>query len=213
MCILKKVKLIGFLLFIGMVNSAFAQYGWTEAEVFLKTGEVKTGQGFLPLQPYNAITISSNEMLKFRTDKKAKKEKYKPDAVDSILFKVDGRVDKYITMFVTKKKKRLAFVHLIAEGKVAVVGRTEKTNMETSMQNDENPWEQEGPSLSNYFNHNRLFLVKDGEVLEKVKVKGFRVRAMEFFAGCEELVAKLDTKALHKEDFLEIAEFYNTTCN
>ncbi|MDO6598304.1 hypothetical protein Q4512_15375 [Oceanihabitans sp. 2_MG-2023] len=206
-------KLITILFFVFVSHSLVAQYGWTDAEVFLKSGEVKTGQAFLPLQPYNAITISSNEMLKFRTDRKAKKEKYKPNQVDSVLFKVEDRVDKYTTMFISKKKKRLAFVQLIVEGNVAIVGRTEKTNMQTSIQNDENPWEQEGPSASNYFNHNRLFLVKEGEVLEKVKVKGFRVRAMEFFADCDALVKKLDSKKMHKDNFYEIAAFYNTNCN
>ena len=208
---LKKLLLLIVILF--GINSAFAQYGWTKAQVFLKTGEVKSGEAFLPLQPYNAITISSNEMVKFRTAKKAKKEKFKPNQVDSILFNVNDRIDKYITTYITKKKKRLAFVHLIMEGNVSLIGRTEKTNMQTSRHNDVDPWDIEKPALSNYFNHNRLLLIKDGKVLEQIKIKGFRKRAMEFFSECEKLVKKIDNKELKKEDLIEITEFYNTNCN
>ncbi len=209
-----KRSLVLFSLFF-VTTVMYGQYGWTNAKVYLKNGETKEGEAYLPVQKVNAVTVASNERLVYRLAKKEKKERFKPEEVDSVLFFVDGRKDTYVPVYLNDKKKLQGFMQLMIDGELQLVGRTEEYASDGKAgEEDPNPWELDipDPELKNYFNHNRLMLIKNGEILDRLKIKGFRVRAMEFFEGCDGLVQKLDSKEFTKDDFLEIVEFYNANC-
>lgn len=229
---LKHLVLIAFLFFACKAN---AQYGWTEAEVYLKEGKLIKGLASIPMENADYSTFGkSKENLKFKTVKKAKSQKFKAEQIDSIIFtiKYDEKVDKkkvektrqakYIPVFLDKKKKKQGFAELIVNGKIKLVGRTVSYSSSQMVHGPQSigtngdmiylpPVYQQYSGL-----HNTLLLVRDGYNAIKINqvslFKAFRKRASEFFGDCPTLVSKIESKEFKKEDLIAIVEYYNSNC-
>ena len=105
--------IIGFL-FSSLV---YSQYSWTPAVVTLKNGSVLTGEAKIP-QVGAAFNFGGTEKVKFRTERKSKKQKYKIQEVDNILFtvtfneRVNGErientaFETYVPVLISKRKRK-----------------------------------------------------------------------------------------------------------
>lgn len=212
-----------FLLF----NFSFAQYNWTDAEVHLKNGKVLKGEAKISMM--SAGINFAKEKLKFRIKSKKNKSKYNPEDIDFAIFtvnykeRVNGkriekqRTEKYIAVYLNKKKTKLGFVELMEDGDLKLVGRTVMVNSGGGWVNNGVPGA--APIYTPGFmgSHNQVMFLKDGkkpQVFNNASIfKSFRKRAIEYFKDCTSLVNKIENKEFVKEDLREIVRFYNTKCN
>jgi len=231
-------KFVYLVVFSLSCNYGFSQYGWTEAEVYMKDGRVLKGHASVPMENTNVNAMNpfgkSKERVKYKLDKKGKKEKFDAHLVDSIIFTVDyeEKIDKnwvektrkaiFVPVYLDKKKKKQGFAELIVDGEIRLVGRTVMYSSSTMVH---------GPTSINangdmiYFppvyqhhsgTHNNLLLVREGHKAIKINqvslFKAFKKRASDFFKDCPSLVAKIENKEFKKEDLIPIVEYYNTNC-
>ena len=213
--------------FIWCSNIAFAQYSWTEAVVYLKNDKTLIGLATIPMMS-DAINLKK-EQLKFRTDKKSKKSKYKPEEIDSIVFTITykervnkerikkTRVETFIPIYLNKKQTKMGFAELMIDGPLKLVGRTvavQSGGSWTPATGAPNNVPVYNPGYMG--SHNQVLILKEGEtpkMFNQVSLtKSFRKRAMEYFSDCPLLQNKIDTKAYKKEDLQEIVKFYNSSC-
>ena len=210
------------------VNISFAQYGWTEAEVHLKNGKVLKGEAKIPMM--SAALNLKKEILRYRTGKKEKKEKYKPEEVDSVIFTIEYtervdrkkvekiRVETYLPIFLNKKKTKLGFVEILVEGKLRLVGRTVMVNQGGYWAPGVGASSNSAPVYHPGFmgSHNQVMFLREGEKPEIFNnfnlFKSFKKRAMEYFKDCPLLRSKLDNKEFVSEDLQDIVRFYNSNC-
>jgi len=210
-----------------IISPVFAQYGWTKAEVTLKSGTILKGEASLGMMS-NGINIGK-EKLKFRTNKKSKTKKYLPKEIKQAIFTITykekvgrkkiekTRVEKYIPIFFNKKQTKLGFVELMVDGDLRLVGRT------VAVQSGGWNYGAGAPGAAPVYlpgfmgSHNQVMFLKDGEkpkIFNQVSLtKSFRKRAMDYFKVCPKLKNKIDNKELVKEDLKEIVKFYNSSCN
>ncbi|EDP71790.1 hypothetical protein FBALC1_04862 [Flavobacteriales bacterium ALC-1] len=231
-------RIICSFLFSVIFFQMYAQYSWTEAEVYMKNGEVLKGYASLPMENANVNAMNpfgkSKERVKYRPDKKSKKIKYDAHLVDSILFTVTykekinkdwiekTRIAKYIPVYLDKKKKKQGFAELIVDGKVKLVGRTVMYTSTTTVHHGTTV--SAGgelitfPPIYNHHSgtHNNLLVVREGHKAIKINhvslFKAFKKRASEFFSDCQSLVSKIENKEFKKEDLIAIVEYYNSNC-
>lgn len=220
-------KQIFFLLaFLLCLNLSFAQYGWTDAEVYLKNGKTLIGEAKIPMM--SAALNLKKEQLKYKKDKKGKKSKYKPQEIDSIVFTIHytervnkkkvekTRVETYIPVFLNKKKTKQGFVEVLVEGKLRLVGRT--VMVQSGGMWVPGPGVNAAPVYQPGFmgSHNQVMFLREGEkpvVFNQANIlKSFRKRAMEYFEDCPSLRSKLDNKEFKMKDLQEIVRYYNSNC-
>lgn len=212
-----------------------AQYGLTEAKVFMKDGKVLSGHASIPMENSNVSAFGKQkEKLKFKTSKKAKKVKYDAHLVDSVLFtvtykeKIDKewvektREAKYVPVFLDKKKKKQGFAELIVDGEIKLVGRTVMYYNTTTVHQGSTV--NAGGQLITFppvyqhhsGTHNNLLVVREGHKAIKINhvslFKAFKKRASDFFGDCPSLVSKIENKEYKKEDLIAIVEYYNSNC-
>jgi len=216
--------IIGFL-FSSLV---YSQYSWTPAVVTLKNGSVLTGEAKIP-QVGAAFNFGGTEKVKFRTERKSKKQKYKIQEAANILFtvtfneRVNGErientaFETYVPVLISKRKRKdyLGFMQEVVVGGVSLYGRTVTQNNGAWM-----------PGAAgtiavpiytgNWSQHNQLWVCRDGKEAELINhvslFKGFKKRAAEYFEDCPSLVTQLEGRDLKKSDLKEIVEFYNANC-
>ncbi|MFT7386058.1 MAG: hypothetical protein ACI82E_000817, partial [Nonlabens sp.] len=176
-----------------------------------------------------AFNFGGTEKVRFRTERKSKKQKYKIQEVDNILFtvtfkeRVNGeRIEKtevktYVPVLIRKSKRNdyLGFMQEVVVGGVSLYGRTVTQNNGSFMVGT-------GGSIAapiyigNWSEHNQLWVCREGEEAELINhvslFKGFKKRAAEYFEDCPSLTAKLEGRGLKKSDLKEIVEFYNANC-
>ncbi|SDS77614.1 hypothetical protein SAMN04489797_2393 [Winogradskyella sediminis] len=223
------VKAIYFsVIFVFCSNFMFAQYGWTEAEVFLKNDEVLKGLASIPMM-YGTVNLKK-EQLKFKADKKSKKSKYKPEDIDSIIFtvtykeRIDGkrvektRIETYIPIYLNKKQSKMGFAEILVDGELKLVGRTimvQSGGSWTPATGAPNSVPVYNPGYMGV--HNQVMILRPGttpEIFNHVSLtKSFRKRAMEYFSDCPALQTKIETKEFKKVDLQAIVRFYNANCN
>jgi hypothetical protein len=206
----------------------YSQYSWTPAVVTLKNGSVLSGEAKIP-QVGAAFNFGGTEKVKFRTERKSKKQKYKIQEVDNILFtvtfkeRVDGEriekteVETYVPVLIRKRKRKdhLGFMQEVVVGGVSLYGRTVTQNnggwVAGSAGNLAVPI-----YIGNWSQHNQLWVCREGKEAELINhvslFKGFKKRASEYFKDCPSLITKLEGRDLKKSDLKEIVEFYNANC-
>jgi hypothetical protein len=207
--------------------SANAQYGWTNAKVYLKNSEVLNGEAKIPMM--GAGMNLNKEILKYRIDNKDKVSKYKPEEVDSIVFTTEhkNKVDKkevkeirlktFVPVFLNKKKSRLGFVEILVDGKLKLAARTVIINSGGNSSNITINVNGNNKLQDDYMgNHNQIMILKDGERPEvfykDTSEKFFRKRIMKYFKNCTSLVAKIENKLFKKEDVQDVVAHYNLNC-
>ncbi|WP_299386653.1 hypothetical protein [uncultured Lacinutrix sp.] len=220
-----------FLLTLALLTStsfAFAQYGWTKAEVTLKNGTVLEGEASLAMMS-NGINLGK-EKLKFRKNKKDKKSKYLPKEVEQIVFTVSykekvgrkkvekTRIENYIPVYLNKKQSKLGFVELMVDGNLRLVGRTVAVQSGGGWNGATGAPGAAPVYMPGYMgSHNQVMFLKEGEkpqIFNQVSLtKSFRKRAMDYFKDCPTLKNKIDKKEFIKEDLQDIVKFYNSSCN
>jgi hypothetical protein len=215
------------LVFIISFNFSYGQYDWTDAEVYLKNGNVLNGEAKLTMMA--AAMNLSTEKLKFRTKDKKNKSKYTPEDIEYVVFTINpnnrdkknrvrtSRTEKYIPVYLNKNQTKLGFVELLVDGELRLVARTVSVNSGGG-------WTQTGapgsaPTYTPGFmgSHNQVMFLKEGEKPEVFNdaniFKSFRKRAMDYFEDCPSLVNKLEKKEFVDDDLREIVKYYNSTCN
>lgn len=223
-------KTIQILIIFIFSQQLMAQYGWTEAEVYLKNGTVLKGEANLTMM---SKTVNlKKEKVKFRTSKKGKKSKYTPDKVDYIIFTIEYKEKegkkkitktkkaKYIPVYLNKKQTKLGFVELIVDGKLRLVGRTVLVQSGGNMMFPAHPSVPNSTALYSpvyFLDHNEIMLLKEGEkpeVFNQVSLtKSFKNRAADYFKDCPSLQNKIKNKELKKEDLETTVNYYNSSCN
>ncbi|SIT11983.1 hypothetical protein SAMN05421766_11149 [Zobellia uliginosa] len=175
---------------------------WNEGELFLKNGESK--KGLIKVGYHNkALTLSANDQtVFFKSDKRAKKEKFKQEHVDYFI----NSGNEYYTYIPVSKNKRQLFKRII-EGKASLYvrryysGRSEHTNNLNGMK-------------TTSFNHDiEYYILKKGESKANLyladKVLSVRKKALKYFSDCPSLIKELKAKKYGRKYFREIVEEYN----
>ncbi|WP_179317479.1 hypothetical protein [Winogradskyella undariae] len=223
-----KKSLYTLLFLVFCSNFTFAQYGWTDAVVYFENEKVLNGLAKIPMMS-DGLNLKK-EQLKFKTDKKAKKSKYQPEEIDSIVFTItykervnDTRIEKtrdetYIPIYLNNRQTKMGFAEILVDGALKLVGRT------VSVQSGGGFMPGTGaPNMAPIYHpgymgsHNQVLILRDGEtpeIFNQVSLtKSFRKRAMEYFEDCPVLKTKIETKEFKKEDLQDIIRFYNSNCN
>lgn len=223
---MKKIS-ITFLLITFCLNFSFAQYDWTNAKLYLKNSEVLSGEVKIPVM--GAGMNLGKETLKYRIDKKDKVSDFKPEEIDSILFRIEynkkvdnkkvieTRLQTFVPVFLNKKKSRLGFVEILVDGKLRLVGKTVIDNFGGNSSNITIGVNGGHIYQNDYMRgHNQVMLLKEGEKPEvfyrDTSSKFFRKRAMKYFKDCISLEIKIENKFFKKEDIQDVARFYNLNC-
>jgi hypothetical protein len=222
---MKSVLIVSAILFNSLV---YSQYSWTPAVVSLKNGSVLTGEAKIP-QVGASFNFGGTEKLNFRTEKKAKKKKFKIQEVDHILFtvtfkeRVNGKriekteIETYVPVLIKKRNTStlLSFMQEVVQGKVSLYGRTVTQNSGAWMPGAG------GVNaipvfIGDWSQHNQLWVCREGKEAELINhvslFKGFKKRASEYFGDCPSLVNKIEGRAPKKSDLKEIVEFFNSNC-
>jgi hypothetical protein len=226
---LRLKKLIFASLFLVFcVNFSFSQYEWTNAEVYLKDGEILTGEAKIPMM--GAGMNLSKEVLKYRTIEKTEKAKYQPKDIDSVIFTIQYKIkekgkkikkirkETYTPVYLNKKKSRLGFAEILIDGDLRLAGR--KVIINSGGNSSNITIETNGTSIDNFDymgNHNQMMLLKDGEKPEifyrDTSTKYFKKRTIKYFKDCIALKAKINNDVFKKENLRDIVMYYNLSCN
>lgn len=225
------MKTILTILLLFFIHVSYGQYVWTPAQVYLKNGKVLKGEArLIAHDPGNLAP--KKERVSYRKSKKTKKQKLDARKIDYIIFTVSYKKkvarrkitktvkEKYIPMYLKKKKKHLRFVQLIIDGKVQLLGRSISGGYYGPGVGSVNAG---GVIVANptstgfyYGNHNQLLLARSESIPEvfnhKSLKKSFKKRAMAFFSDCKSLVSKIEAKSYKREDLIAIVEHYNKNC-
>jgi len=202
------MKKILCLLCIFLSTYAFSQHSWTEGTLYLKNGTVKTGLLKFPQVSKDLIAFNGKQKVKFKKNKKAKKQKYDHKQVDKVVFSFpDSDEATYVYIAVAKKKYEL--FEKIVEGKATLYARSvsyTRTVGHDFMTNQ--------PVFYDFNDYDEFYVKKESENIASPLItlrisRSFKKRAMEYFANCPGLVAKLKDKTYRKEDIKEVVTIYN----
>jgi len=216
-------KLLSLILFL-VFSNAFAQYRWTEAEVYLPDGKIHRGEALLTVGAFGG-----KERLRFRNVEKKKRTRTNPSflasEVDSVVFTVKykqkvgrrralkTRKEKYIPINFKKNNKKTGFAQLIYDGELKFVGRTTLAE-NTSSTKRLIPFYSSAYGF--FSNHDQFLLIKEdrkAKIFTGLSLKKFYKRFEEYFEDCPLLIEKLENENLKKEDMKIIVDFYNSNCN
>lgn len=216
------------LAFLLCLNLSFAQYGWTNAEVYLKKGQVLKGEAKIPMM--GAGMNLSKETLKYRLDKKNEVSVYKPEEVDSVIFELsftkkvkdktikETQLKTFRPVFLNKKETRLGFVQVLIDGELKLVGRNILINFGGNSPNIVIDVNNDKKNEEDYMgSFNQIMLLKKSEnplVFYRDTAYGFFERkTSQYLEDCPELVEKIKSEEFKKEDVSQIVEYYNTNCD
>lgn len=194
------IKLIFTFILMGSIHGQ--DNTWNEGELFLKNGESK--KGLIKVGYHNkALTLSANDQtVFFKSDKKAKKEKFKQEKVDYFI----NSENEYYTYIPVSKNKKQLFKRII-EGKASLyvrrfyAGQSEHTNSLNGM------------TTTTFSRDLEYYILKEGESKANLyladKVLSIRKKALKYFSDCPSLVKDLKAKKYGRKYFREIVEEYN----
>lgn len=219
----KKIALL--FIFLTSINSLFAQYNWSNAELHLKNGKVLTGEAKIPMK--GAGMNLGKETLRYRSNKKDKVSTFKPQEIDSVLFTIDVtriKENKKITraetkifkpVFINKKETRLGFVEVLVDGELKLVGRNVIINFGGNSGNV--IIEVDKVVQDDYMgNYNQIMLLKKGEkplvFYRDTDAKYFKKKVSQLFEDCPTLVEKINNDEFDKEDIQKLVSYYNLNC-
>ncbi|MGH1387408.1 hypothetical protein [Kordia sp.] len=206
------MKKIVLLICILVSFQTFAQHGWTEGTLYLKNGTAKNGLIKFPRVSKDLISFSGKQKVKFKKNKKAKKEKFDHKQVDKIVFTYeDSQTAVYRYIAVSNKKHELFKV--ITKGTTTLYARSVSY---TSSPAVFHPGTMQ-PIMYDFNDFDEFYVLKKGEKIALPLItirisRSFKKRAMEYFADCPRVVAKLKDKTYRKEDVETVVKAYNN-CN
>ncbi|TCK64999.1 hypothetical protein DFQ05_2211 [Winogradskyella wandonensis] len=208
-------KIISAILFLLFVNLAVAQYSYTPAKVFLKDGSTLSGEVDLiafPLRQWSP----SEEFFSFKANKSKKEISVK--SIDSVVFSIKVKTkknrkivtykesQKFIPIYIKENKEHLRMVRLIINDKLILYSRAVNTGTGVNGNG----------GFTGFGANNQYFVAKNPNQVPVVLLpngpKRFRKEAMNYFSDCTDLVEKIESKELKREDIIEIVQFYNTKC-
>lgn len=216
----KKEKMKQYLLLIILLgfssNSANAQYSYTPATIFLKSG--KTLVGDVDLKTNSLLDLApKEEHVKFK--KNNRKQNIEAKVIDSIVFTVtiEKRINKkkvsyteqqkFVPIYIKKKKKYLRMVRLVIDDKLKLYSRSVKTGAAMSGN---------GNFYSYGNGNNQYFVAKTDNAIPMSLLprgpKKFRKEAAKYFSDCQALVDKINSKTFERSDIVDIAKYYNSNC-
>lgn len=201
-----KTKTI-LLLFLFSITIGYSQYDWTKGELILKNGDTLRGLINLPMISKNLIVMNGKEKVKYRIDKKSKKQKYGEDQVQKIIFNIsDTEIAYYEYIQISKNKKGI--FKIICSGKANLYGR--KVSMTSSSSTGYNGI----VGTTQTYSLNEFYITRKNEEtaspLITVRISySFKKRAMEYFSDCPKVVYKLEQKIYKKESIKEVIDEYN----
>ncbi|WP_421804883.1 hypothetical protein [Flagellimonas sp.] len=176
----------------------------TKAVLVLKNGDRL--EGFAKLNAW--------DMIRFRKEKKAKRENYTFDQVDTLKLFEDTEPTIYVKVKI-EDKENPKVLELANHGKNVVSYRdvVRGSMMMTPMPNG-------GMMTTGYWGSMTYSYLRKTNEEEATYLASsawvalnFRKRASEFFADCPALVTKIQNRELKRGDLEEIVDYYNTQCN
>ncbi|WP_146104884.1 hypothetical protein [Polaribacter gangjinensis] len=194
------------------VSVTYGQYAWTKGKLVLLTGDTLIGYIKLPMISKDLITINGKEKVKYRKNKNYKNVKYDETQVKKVIFiNADSEIALYEYVQTSKNTKGLFKV--ISAGKATLYARSVSltTTTPTYM----------GGAYGGTWNYNysfkdfsEFYVKRENEEIASPMItarisSSFKKRAMEYFADCPYLVAKLDEKRYTKEDIKDVVDKYN----
>ncbi|WAC02125.1 hypothetical protein N7U66_20505 [Lacinutrix neustonica] len=208
-----KLKFTLLLLTFSM-SLSFAQYSWTKGELILKNGTTLTGLIKLPTVSKDLIAFNGKEKVKFKTDKKAKAQKFEETQVNQIVFR-NSDTETAIFEYIPISKKRTGIFKIITKGKATLYAKN------VSVNNSSGPAYMGGVNggtpmyyMYSYADFDEFYVLRENEEIASPLItirpsRSFRHRAKEYFADCTSVVLKLKNKDYRKEDIKEMVEAYN----
>ncbi|WP_299103960.1 hypothetical protein [uncultured Tenacibaculum sp.] len=191
----KTLLLIAFLLVTQFVSAQFDFLDpYRKATIVFKDGIEKTGEA----------KFISGDRIKFKETEKSKAVKLNYETVDKII--ISQTTYQYRTI---KRKRKPNLFEIVRDGKLTVFSFTR------DMPGSHSP----GNSNMNFGESFEFFYVaRKGETqltdleLDRLSAKRFHKAATVYFKDCPLLVEKINTKEFKRDNFLEIADFYNNNC-
>lgn len=205
------MKKVIFLLcmFIGL--QTFAQHNWTEGTIYLQNGTAKKGLIKFPRVSKDLIAFNGKQKVRFKKNRKAKKEKYDYTQVDKIVF-TPSETETEIYEYIPVSKKKYQLFKRIVNGDAMLYARSVSYTTATAY----HPGTLQ-PILYNFNDFDEFYVWKKGEKIASPLItirisRSFKKRAMEYFADCPSLVNKLEDRTYRKENIKEVVTIYNN-CN
>jgi len=206
--ILKKKNMKKIILFIGIILISLNCNSQNQkATLYLKTGD--TIHGLAKIKAFGKI--------KFRYNKKSKKEIYSPYQL--IKFDIIQQGSKTTNIYKYVQGNQLSTsrkcMTLITEGKIDLY-RISVSGTHPSMGFGGGGM---GGMTVSYSMDNYYVSKDDSDVVTKLTTvgtffgKSFKKAASEYFSDCQDLVDRIQNKTYRKRDIEEIVRFYNTKCN
>ncbi|MEM6718330.1 MAG: hypothetical protein AAF611_03345 [Bacteroidota bacterium] len=205
------MKKLLFFLCILLSTNAIGQHSWTEGTIYLKNGTIKQGLIKIPQISKDFIAFNGTQRVKFKTDKKARKEKFDHTQVEKVVFTTaDGEAVAYIYIPVSEKKHEL-FTKIV-KGKANLYARS--VSYTESFAGD---CPNGGMAFLNSGDYEEFYVWREGEKTASPLItlrisRSFRKRAMEYFADCPALVEKLENRSYRNENIEDVVKSYNN-CN
>jgi hypothetical protein len=205
-----KSSITFFLFFVTFfINAQYKDL--TDAEIYLKSGEILKGKARLTMiEAKGGFPLSSDSkeyLIYFNTDIKQRKgTKFSPEEVEKTIFdldlKVNGRRVKkqttYIPIIKNEKKGKLGFAKLIIDGTIKLVRRSVSNTSDNRLRI-----------------YKESLLVRDNNeaiVFNYAELKSFKKRALEYFSDCSSLVSKIEDEKYKRNDLEDLVNYYNDNC-
>lgn len=183
---------------INLGNEGTFSNKWHEGTLVLKNKDTLVGLVKFDDVSDDLTGFSLSNKVKFKSNKNAKKQKFKKLIVD--YFEVvnnSGEIVKYT--YLNVKVEGLKLLKIENEGKI---------NIYTD---DYSYWSQ-NPNM--YYSGKNIYARKESEksvdyLFMANAFSSFKKKAIRYFKDCPKLVAKLENEEYKRKDYNEIAEFYN----
>lgn len=157
------------------------------------------------------VKIDNFNRVKFKKDKKDKKEVYQPSAVYRVYF--DGNNGEIKEFIIEKGYSHYEIYDVISEGYLTLYSKTYTYNNMHMGPNGQMMGGGTSSSTSYYikrkFEEEATFFLSFGSI----PPKRFKKVVRDYFKDCPALVEKVNNKEFKKKHMDEIVAFYNQNCN
>ena len=179
-----------------------------------------SGEAWVP-QAQGGLVIrigSKKEKVRFRPNKKAKKQKFVANDVSEIIFHTEEAGDvKFVPVTLRDKQKNAVFMQeLTKNGNVKLYARTVYYQSSMPMYGASGGG---APMITHYHytygNLNEFWVDKAGDdqmhniVNGTIRFKSYKNRLLEVFGDCPDLVSSLEEKEYEREDLPALVDAYN----
>ncbi|MBC8755290.1 hypothetical protein H2O64_11435 [Kordia sp. YSTF-M3] len=203
------MKNILFILCLCFSLQTFAQYDWTEGTLYLKDGTVKEGLIKFPKVSKDLIAFNGKQKVRFKKSKKEKKEKFDHTQVAKIVFTYADS-ETAIYQYIAVSEKMYQLFKVITEGNITLYARTVSYTTSSAVFF---PGTLQ-PVTYDFNDFDEFYILKKGEKIALPLItmrisRSFKKRALEYFADCPRVVAKLKDKSYREQDVRTVVRAYN----